>query len=108
MNEQNFTEKTATFKGEYFNMLNFLNSGIKYASKKTISGGLKNTTLKITWICENPDEDIQDLIDIEQVELWDIDIIEINNAESNTPKKSYLCALCDGVPCHKDCEDCNK
>jgi len=21
---------------------------------------------------------------------------------------SNLCALCDGVPCHKDCEDCNK
>lgn len=27
---------------------------------------------------------------------------------SDTPKKPYLCALCDGVPCHKDCEDCNK
>lgn len=28
--------------------------------------------------------------------------------ESKTPKKPYLCALCDGIPCHKDCEDCNK
>ena len=107
MNEQNFTEKTATFKGEYFNMRGFLNH-CHCASKKEIIPAPGNKTIaKLTWICEN-DEDIHDLINPEELEIWDIDIIEINNAESNTPKKSYLCALCDGVPCHKDCEDCEK
>lgn len=31
-----------------------------------------------------------------------------SDKEINKPKKPYLCALCDGVPCHKDCEDCEK
>ena len=34
MKTQNFTEKSATFKGEFFNIRGFLNSGVHYASKK--------------------------------------------------------------------------
>lgn len=105
MEEQNFTEKTAVFKGEWFNMRGFLNSGIHYASKKKISEHIRYSIATITWICEDPKTDIHDLINIEQMELWGIKLLSINN---DRPKKPYLCALCDGVPCHKDCEDCNK
>lgn len=73
-----FTEKTATFKGEYFNLRAFLNSGVMYSSKKEISEKGNKAIAKITWICENPDEDIYDLINIEQVELWGIEIVSMS------------------------------
>jgi hypothetical protein len=78
MNSQNFIEKSATFKGEYFNMRGFLNH-CHYASKKEIVASLgKNTIAKITWICET-DEDIHDLINIEEAERWNINIIRMCN-----------------------------
>lgn len=79
MNEQNFTEKTATFSGEYFNLRAFLNSGIIYSSRKKISEVKGKAIAKVTWICEDSETDIHDLIDIEQVELWGVDIIGMNN-----------------------------
>ena len=79
MKEQNFTEKSATFKGEYFNMRGFLNH-CHYVSKKEIIAAPGNKTIaKLTWICENPDEDIHDLINPEELEIWNIDIINIIN-----------------------------
>ena len=78
MTEQNFTEKTATFKGEWFNMRGFLNSGIHYASKKKIREHVKYSTAKVTWICEDPKTDIHDLINPEQMELWGIELVSIS------------------------------
>ena len=76
---QNFTEKKAVFKGEYFNMRGFLNSGIHYASRKEIIGAPGNRTIAtITWICENPETDIHDLINPEQMELWGIELVSIS------------------------------
>ena len=75
---QNFTEKKAVFKGEYFNMRGFLNSGIHYASRKEISETNKNSIATITWICENPETDIHDLINPEQMELWGIELVSIS------------------------------
>ncbi len=69
------TEKKAIFKGEYNDLLMFQNSGIKYASTKKII----NMNLHVTWICENSDEDIHDLIDARQMELFNIGIFYINN-----------------------------
>lgn len=77
MKTQNFTEKSATFKGEFFNMRGFLNSGVHYVSKKQFNKS--GNIVKVTWICENPDEDIHDLINPEQLELWEIDIINMIN-----------------------------
>jgi hypothetical protein len=77
MNAQNFTEKSATFKGEFFNIRGFLNSGVHYASKKQFNKS--GNIVKVTWICENPDEDIHDMINPEQLELWGIDIIGMVN-----------------------------
>ena len=77
MNGQNFTEKTATFKGEFFNLRGFLNSGVYYPSKKEFNKS--GNIVKVTWICENKNEDIHDMINPEQVELWGIDIINMIN-----------------------------
>lgn len=74
----NFTEKTAIFKGEYFNLMAFLNSGVMYASRKEISEKGNKAIAKITWICENAYEDIHDFIDIEQVELWGVEIVSMS------------------------------
>lgn len=80
MTTQTFTEKTTTFKGEYFNMRGFLNSGVYYASKKAIQAAPENRTIaKVTWLCEDPETDIHDLINPEQMELWGIDIISMSN-----------------------------
>ena len=79
MNGQNFTEKTATFEGEYFNLRAFLNSGVMYSSRKQISEKNGKAIARVTWICENPNEDIHDLINKEQVELWGVDIIGMSN-----------------------------
>lgn len=72
-----FTEKTATFKGAFKNLDMFKTCGIKYASIKKFNNTMN--MLKITWICENPDTDIHDLIDVIQMENWNIELISMNN-----------------------------
>lgn len=39
---------------------------------------------------------------------YSVGVFHSDYIRASTSKKPYLCALCDGVPCHKDCEDCNK
>ena len=50
-----------------------------YSSRKQISEKNGKAIARVTWICENPNEDIHDLINIEQVELWGVDIIGMSN-----------------------------
>jgi len=91
------------------------NSGKSEISEiKIVDDYCKSTSLsheKYTFYFDvfNSEEEAQDFIGGSKV-LWlkNLSLDKENFDTSNTPKKTYLCALCNGVPCHKDCEDCNK
>ena len=70
---QTFT-KTATFTGAESNLEMFLFSGISFESKKKIA----NNTLTVTWLCESENCDIHDNINLDEAELWNIELVEIN------------------------------
>ena len=70
---QTFT-KTATFTGTKNALENFLCSGVKFESKKKISGD----TLTVTWFCESANDDVRDYINLNEASLWGVELVEIN------------------------------
>lgn len=73
MNNQ-YVTKSATFKGSFNDLDMFAFCGIRHASIKRYHNG----TMKIKWICES-DIDIHEFIDVEQMENYNIELIEVKN-----------------------------
>ena len=71
------TTKTATFSGRKEQLISFLRLGIEYASYIEFINAEK-TKAKVSWICEEEDTDIHDLINITMMEQQDIELEEIN------------------------------
>ncbi len=71
-----YTEKSATFTGNYIDLDMLLTTGLSYVSKKKWSDHMRKLT--VIWICEKPDEDIHDLIDIIAVEELGCEVVNLN------------------------------
>jgi len=70
------TEKSMTFKGRMQDLDMILHSAVKYASYKVWNR--TRSAVKVVWICEDPDTDIHDMVDIQGVESFNCEVVAIN------------------------------
>lgn len=73
------TTITAIFKGTDLNLDMVLACGLRYFSKRRLTGN----TLRVEWIIETLDyekaiEETQDCINLSEIELWDCELISLS------------------------------